>query len=115
MSSLRKLLWLLLFTVLGGLTIYDLVELTQVPHLSTTPPGHLTQEYLTNPVDVSTTIDHRDAVAFPSVTVCNQVESSATVHLSFLESGELPEAGGDDEEVQGDPGHPSPPGWGDAV
>ena len=60
-------------------------------------------------MDVSTTIDHKDAVAFPSVTVCNQVESSTPIHLTFLEPGELPEVGGDDGEMQGGPAHPDSP------
>ena len=69
-SSIRKVIWLLIFVFLAALTVQDLVALTQ--------------EFLTWPVDVSTTIDHKDAIPFPSVTVCNQNRVSCRRLKDFL-------------------------------
>merc|ERR1719220_1522336 len=69
-SNIRKVIWLLIFTFLAVLTVQDLVSLTK--------------EFLTWPVDVSTTIDHEDAIPFPSVTVCNQNRVSCRRLKEFL-------------------------------
>jgi len=69
-SNIRKVIWLLIFTFLAVLTVQDLVSLTK--------------EFLTWPVDVSTTIDHEDSIPFPSVTVCNQNRVSCRRLKEFL-------------------------------
>ena len=69
-SNIRKAIWLLVFIFLAALTVQDLVSLTR--------------EFLSWPVDVSTTIDHKDAIPFPSVTVCNQNRVSCRRLKEFL-------------------------------
>ena len=70
-SNIRKAIWLLVFIFLAALTVQDLVSLTR--------------EFLSWPVDVSTTIDHKDAIPFPSVTVCNQNRVSCRRLKEFLD------------------------------
>ena len=57
-SKTRITVWLTIFVFLVALTINDVVQLVQ--------------EYLSNPVDVATTLKHEDTIDFPSVTVCNR-------------------------------------------
>ena len=69
-SNIRKAIWLIIFIFLAALTVQDLVSLTE--------------EFLSWPVDVSTRIDHKDAIPFPSVTVCNQNRVSCRRLKEFL-------------------------------
>ena len=69
-SNIRKAIWLLIFIFLAALTVQDLVSLTK--------------EFLSWPVDVSTRIDHKDAIPFPSVTICNQNRVSCRRLKEFL-------------------------------
>jgi hypothetical protein len=65
-SGVRKAAWLVIFTFLGALTVSDLVSLTE--------------EYLGNPVDVATTIDHK--VSPPHITALPVIEMlSPTISL----------------------------------
>ena len=57
-SVTRLTVWLTIFVLLVALTLNDVVQLVQ--------------EYISRPVDVSTTLEHRDTIDFPSVTVCNR-------------------------------------------
>ena len=57
-SPVRVCIWLTIFVLLVALTINDVVQLVQ--------------DYLSYPVDVSTTLEHEDTVDFPSVTICNR-------------------------------------------
>ena len=57
-SVTRLTIWLTIFVLLVALTLNDVVQLVQ--------------EYISGPVDVSTTLEHKDTVDFPSVTVCNR-------------------------------------------
>lgn len=57
-SVARLTVWLTIFTLLVALTLNDVVQLVQ--------------EYMSGPVDVSTTLEHKDTIDFPSVTVCNR-------------------------------------------
>ena len=56
-TNTRLMVWLTIFVFLVALTINDVVQLVQ--------------EYLSNPVDVATTLEHENTVDFPSVTICN--------------------------------------------
>ena len=81
------MIWLLIFTFLAVLTVQDLVKLPTKNSLKTDKKitqVSLTKEFLTWPVDVSTTIDHEDAIPFPSVTVCNQNRVSCRRLKEFL-------------------------------
>ena len=69
-SNIRKAIWLIIVIFLAALTVQDLVSLTK--------------EFLSWPVDVSTRIDHKDAIPFPSVTVCNQNRVSCRRLKEFL-------------------------------
>ena len=82
-----QVIWLLIFTFLAVLTVQDLVKLPTRNSLKThkrITQVSLTKEFLTWPVDVSTTIDHEDALPFPSVTVCNQNRVSCRRLKEFL-------------------------------
>ena len=57
-SVARLTVWLTIFVLLVALTLNDVVQLVQ--------------EYISGPVDVSTTLEHKDTIDFPSVTVCNR-------------------------------------------
>ena len=57
-SVARLTVWLTIFVLLVALTLNDVVQLVQ--------------EYISGPVDVSTSLKHEDSVDFPSVTVCNR-------------------------------------------
>ena len=78
---------MLIFTFLAVLTVQDLVKLPTRNSFETHKKlfqVSLTKEFLTWPVDVSTTIDHEDALPFPSVTVCNQNRVSCRRLKEFL-------------------------------
>ena len=82
-----QVIWLLIFTFLAVLTVQDLVKLPTRNSFETDKKitqVSLTKEFLTWPVDVSTTIDHEDALPFPSVTVCNQNRVSCRRLKEFL-------------------------------
>ena len=57
-SVARLTVWLTIFVLLVALTLNDVMQLVQ--------------EYISGPVDVSTTLEHKDTIDFPSVTVCNR-------------------------------------------
>ena len=67
----RLVLWLTIFVFLVALTVYDLTQLVQ--------------DYLSYPVDVSTTLEHQNAIDFPSVTVCNRNIVSCKRLKNFIE------------------------------
>ena len=53
--------------------ISDMTELVKgISPFKLMPLKALTAEYTDQPVDVSTTLEHENAVDFPSVTVCNK-------------------------------------------
>ena len=53
-----------------GLTLNDCVQLVQ--------------EYLSKPVDVSTILEHKDTIDFPSVTLCNKNIVSCRKEMTTL-------------------------------
>ena len=67
----RLVIWLTIFLFLVALTLYDLTQPVQ--------------DYLSNPVDVSTTLQHENAIDFPSVTVCNRNIVSCKRLKTFIE------------------------------
>ena len=67
----RLALWLTIFVFLVALTLWDLSQLVQ--------------DYLSYPVDVSTTLEHENAIDFPSVSVCNRNIVSCSRLKTFLE------------------------------
>ena len=72
-SLARAAVWLGVFLVLVALTISDMTELVKgISPSKLMPLKALTAEYTDQPVDVSTTLEHENAVDFPSVTVCNK-------------------------------------------
>ena len=64
-------LWLTVFVFLVSLTLWDLTQLVQ--------------DYLSYPVDVSTTLEHENAIDFPSVSVCNRNIVSCKRLKTFIE------------------------------
>ena len=69
--------WLTVFVFLVALTLNDIQQLVAtlhtaaLQHCSTDTLTLQVREYLSGPVDVATTLQHKDSVDFPSVTVCN--------------------------------------------
>ena len=70
-SNFRTIVWLAIFSCLVALTVRDIRDLVM--------------EYQSQPVDVSTTLEHENAIDFPSVTICNKNKVSCKNLGQFLE------------------------------
>ena len=71
-EKVRLFAWVFIFIILVSLTCNDIRQLVN--------------EYFDYPVDVSTVLEHKDAIDFPSVTVCNKNRVSCRELKTFLET-----------------------------
>jgi hypothetical protein len=71
-EKIRIITWAVIFIFLLGLTFNDIRQLVD--------------EYLDYPVDVSTTLEHENAIDFPSVTICNKNRVSCKQLKKFLDT-----------------------------
>ena len=73
-SLVRSAVWLGIFVIFLALTVNDMTDLirgissrgTSDSHISLLCSLHCTAEFASNPVDVSTTLQHQNAIVFPS-------------------------------------------------